>query len=77
MTGSLRRRAALQWLRWRQGLRLRGVALALSMAGQAKLAERVLSGWRVCSPSRSYSALMLHAALCADCCALCYARKRV
>ena len=37
----------MQWLRWRQGLRLRGVALGLSMAGQAKLAERVMSGWRV------------------------------
>ena len=41
----------MQWLRWRQGLRLRGVALGLTMAGQAKLAERVMSGWRVCRSS--------------------------
>ena len=47
---------AMQWLMWRQGLRLRGVALGLSMAGQAKLAERVLSGWRVRSSSLSHSA---------------------
>ena len=41
----------MQWLMWRQGLRLRGVTLGLSMAGQSKLAERIVSGWRVCSPS--------------------------
>ena len=41
--------AVMQWLRWRQGVRLRGIALGLSVAGQAKLAERLISGWRVCA----------------------------
>lgn len=39
--------ACLQWLRWRQGVRLHGVALGLTIAGQGKLAKRVLSGWKV------------------------------
>ncbi len=39
-------------------MRLRGVALGLSMAGQSKLAERVLSGWRVCTCASSHLLLL-------------------
>ena len=37
----------LQWLRWRQAVRLNSLALALTVAGRGQLGERLLSGWKV------------------------------
>ena len=37
----------LQWLRWKQTVRLNSLALALTMAGKGQIGERLLSGWKV------------------------------
>ena len=62
-----------QRLRLRQGMRLRAIALALRLGGQARVADRLLAGWKVTLASlsvtgRSMSAGCmsqgLHAASC-------------